>query len=287
MLRLAICNELWRDRPIEEVFETAAKMGYEGVEIAPFTLAESVGQIAAGRRREIRRAAEGLGVQVVGLHWLFVSPEGLHLTAPDDAVWRRSVDYLKQLVDFCGDLGGSVMVFGSPKQRGLAPGQDRADAWRRACEALRQAGPVAAQRQVNICFEALATAETNFVNTAEEAVRLADEVGHPNVGIMLDVKAASAMPDGVVETIGRFGSQAWHIHANDPSGRGPGMDGIDFGPIMRALYEVGYRGWVSAEPFDYQPDPDTVARTAIQTLRAAMKQATVISGGQQLGETLA
>ncbi len=271
MYRLAVCNELWGDAPIEEVFDRAASLGYEGVEIAPFTLAESVEQISAERRRAIRRAAEVCGVQIVGLHWLFVSPAGLHLTTPDESVWQRSVEYLKALVGFCGDLGGAAMVVGSPKQRNVAPGQDLEDARERACDALRQAGHVAAERGVTICFEALRPGETNFVNTAEQAVHLVGRVDHPNVGIMLDVKAMSAMPDGILGTIRRFGRVARHVHANDPSGRGPGMNGIDFGPIMKALQESGFDGWVSVEPFDYRPDADTVARTAIETLRKAME----------------
>ena len=271
MYRLAVCNELWGDTPIEEVFERAASLGYEGVEIAPFTLAESVEQISAERRRAIRRAAEVCGVQIVGLHWLFVSPPGLHLTTPDESVWQRSAEYLKSLVAFCGDLGGSIMVHGSPKQRNVAPGQDLEDARRRACGALRQAGCVAADCGVTICFEALRPEETNFVNTAEQAMQLVSRVDHPNVGIMLDVKAMSAMPDGIAGTIRRFGGVARHVHANDPSGRGPGMNGIDFGPIMQALRESGFDGWVSVEPFDYQPDADTVARTGIETLRKAME----------------
>ena len=271
MYRLAVCNELWGDTPIEEVFDKAALLGYEGVELAPFTLAESVEQISAERRRAIRRAAEACGVQIIGLHWLFVSPPGLHLTTPDELVWRRSVGYLKKLVGFCGDLGGSIMVHGSPKQRSVASGQDPADACKRACDALRQAGHVAAERGVTICFEALRPEETNFVNTAEQAMQLVRQVDHPNVGIMLDVKAMSAMPDGIAETIRRFGRMACHVHANDPSGRGPGMKGIDFGPIMQALRESGFDGWLSVEPFDYRPDADTVARTAIETLRQAME----------------
>jgi sugar phosphate isomerase/epimerase len=116
-MKFAICNELWRDRPIEDIFRTAAKLGYKGVEVAPFTLGESVDAISAERRKQIRRAAADAGVIIVGLHWLFVSPKGLHLTTPDKHTWLRSVDYLKSLVNFCGDLGGDVMVFGSPKQR--------------------------------------------------------------------------------------------------------------------------------------------------------------------------
>lgn len=267
-MKFAICNELWRDRSIEDIFRTAARLGYQGVEIAPFTLGESVDAISAKRRKGIRRAAAEAGVKIVGLHWLFVSPKGLHLTTPDEPTWQRSVDYLKSLVDFCGDLGGEVMIFGSPKQRNIEQGNDYESGFARGVKAFRAAGQVAAGRNVKLCFEALSPDITNFISTAREAARFARTVGHPNVGMMLDVKAMADMPDGIIPTIEKYGGQAWHFHANDPSGKGPGMNGTDFKPILAALAKTGFSGWVSVEPFDYKPDPDTVARVAIETLRA-------------------
>jgi sugar phosphate isomerase/epimerase len=268
-LEFAICNEIWRDTGIEKIFTKAAALGFDGVEIAPFTLAESVADISADRRREIVRAAADAGVAIVGLHWLFLSPKGLHLTTPDQAVWQKSVDYLKALTDFCGDLGASVMIFGSPKQRDIETGNDHAAGIQRAADAFRAAGQVAADRNVHLAFEALAPKETNFINTAKEATELASRADHPNVGIMLDTKAMSAMPDGIIGTTEKYGAAALHFHVNDPSGKGPGMNGTDFKPILAALAKTGYDRWVSAEPFDYQPDPDTVARVAIETMRAA------------------
>jgi D-psicose/D-tagatose/L-ribulose 3-epimerase len=276
-MRFATCNEPWRDVPVEEVFKVAAGIGFEGVEIAPFTIAEHVKQISADRRKQIVEAAAGAGVQIVGLHWLFVSPKGLHLTTPDDAVRQRTADYLQALVDFCGDLGGTVMTLGSPKQRNIEPPNTFEGGWKRARDVLASVAPRAADRNVQICFEALAPAETNFIQTAAEAARLADEIGHPNIDIMLDMKAMSSMPGGPVGTIREFGRRARHVHANHPSGKGAGMplaeeDGepLDYQAILAALAEAVYDRWVSLEPFDYKPDPTTVARIGLQTLRDAL-----------------
>lgn len=271
-MKLAICNEVWRETPIESIFRTAAAIGFDGVEVAPFTIADHVEDVPAPRRREIRKAAADVGVEIVGLHWLFVSPPGLHLTTPDASVRQRTVDYLRALVEFCGDLGGRVMILGSPKQRSVEPPNTHADALQRARDGLAACADVCAARNVTICFEALGPAETNFVNTAADAAALADAVGHPNIDIMLDVKAMSTMPDGVVGTIARFGRRARHVHLNEPDGVAPGMKtgGTDFVAVIRALRGAGYNGWVSIEPFDYKPDPDTVARTACAAIRAAM-----------------
>lgn len=276
-MRLATCSEPWRDVPIEEVFSIAARIGFEGVELAPFTIAEHVDQIPAERRKAMTRAATDAGVSVVGLHWLFVSPKGLHITTPDEAVRRKSADYLRSLVNFCGDVGGKVMTLGSPNQRSIVPPTTFEEGWKRAKDVLASVADTCAERGVTICVEALSPKETNFINTAEEAARLADEIGHPNIDIMLDIKAISSMPDGIEGTIRRFGKRARHFHANHPSGKGVGMpltsgdgEALDLKSILRTLAETGFDRWVSVEPFDYQPDPTTVGENAYKALKAAL-----------------
>lgn len=275
-MKFATCNEPWKDVPVEEVFKIASDIGFEGVELAPFTIAEHVDDIPADRRKQIVKAAADAGVQIVGLHWLFISPKGLHLTTPDDAVRAKTAEYLRSLVNFCGDVGGKVMILGSPKQRNIEPPNTFEAGWQRAKDVLASVAPTCGERDVTICFEALAPAETNFIQTAAEAAKLADEIGHPNIDIMLDVKAMGSMPDGIVETIRKFGGRARHVHANHPSGKGAGMplgkgegEPVDFKAVLRALTEAGYDGWVSLEPFDYKPDPATVARKGLETLKAA------------------
>lgn len=276
-MKFATCNEPWRDEPIEEVFATAARIGYTGVEIAPFTLAETVDEISAARRKEIVKAAGDAGVEIVGLHWLLVSPKGLHITTADAALRQKTVDYMKKLVDFCGDLGGKVMVHGSPKQRDVEAGSTFDDAWKRARDVFAACGPTCAERDVMLTIEALSTKETNFINTATEAAKLAEEVGHPNIGIMLDLKAMSAMPEGIIENIKRFGAKAAHFHANEPCGKGVGMPltsdegkNVDLKPVLAELKASGFQGWVSVEPFDYNPDPTTVAEVGFKALTAAV-----------------
>lgn len=277
-MKFATCNEPWRDTPIEEVFRIAARLGFEGVEIAPFTLAERVEQIPASRRREMAQAARDSGVEIVGLHWLFVSPKGLHLTTPDAAVRRQSADYVKALADFCADLGGKVMIFGSPKQRSVEAPSTFQEAWQRARDVFASCADHLGARGVTLCIEALSPRETNFLNTAEEAARMADEIGHPNVDIMLDTKAIASMPDPIETTIRRFGRRARHFHANEPSGKGAGMPAgegdlphVSFETILTALAAAGYDRWVSLEPFDYAPDPTTVAEVGLNTLRQALR----------------
>ncbi len=140
-MRFAFCNEGFGDRPWSGQCATIAQAGYDAVEIAPYTLADDVRSLSPQARVELRRAAGDAGLDVVGLHWLLVKPEGLHISHPDAAVRARTADYLRHLADFCGDLGGAVMVFGSPRQRGGSAGAGEQDAWRWAVETFTEVLP--------------------------------------------------------------------------------------------------------------------------------------------------
>ena len=264
----ALCSEVF-STPIDETIREVARLGFDGIEIAPFNVAPSVTDVPAERRAEIRRLAEDEGLRIVGLHWLLLSPDGLHLTTPDAAVRRRTIDYMIELARFCSDLGGAVMVLGSPRQRDIAEGDDPIAATERAADGLREVAAECAERGVELLLEPLHPQETNFLQTVEEAKRLAERIDSPSVGYILDCKAMSGMPRGIVGTIEEHGAGAGHFHANEPGGLGPGMGTLDFVPILRALRQSGYSGWVSTEPFHYEPDPVTVGRAALDALRRA------------------
>lgn len=266
--KYALCSEVF-STPLDETIASIAEAGFDGIEIAPFNAGESVEDVGPEERALLRQQAADAGIEIVGLHWLLISPPGLHLTTEDSSVRKQTTSYLQALARFCSDLGGKVMIFGSPKQRNLAEGDDRRTALERAAGVLREVGATCEDLGVQLLIEALSPMETNFIQTIEEALELRDAIDSPGIGYMLDCKAMSSMPEGIEGTILRHGKAAGHFHANQPDGKGPGMGEVEFEPILSALKESGYEGWVSTEPFDYKPDPMTVARAALNTLREA------------------
>jgi len=266
-MRFSICNEIFRGWKIEDIFSSAARIGYDGVEIAPFTLADSVTQLSAARRTEIREAAAHSKVFITGIHWVLVKPEGLYINHTDEAIRTRTATYFCDLVEFCADLGGKIMVVGSPKQRNILPGVslEQAAAW--AAETFRAAVKRAEDRGVTICFEPLAPAETNFINTAIDAIRFVERVPSPNFKIILDVKAmcseSKPIPQIIQESWPHFG----YFHANDKNLKGPGFGDVDFKPIAAALKSVGYQGFVSVEVFNFDEGPEVIATKSLEYLR--------------------
>jgi D-psicose/D-tagatose/L-ribulose 3-epimerase len=266
MQRFAICNETFGNWPWEQVCRFVAETGYQGIEIAPFTFASAVTEISADERRVIREQARDAGLEIVGLHWLLASPKGLHIHSRDSELRQRTVDYLKALIDFAGDVGAPVMVFGSPAQRRLEDG-DAQGAWERTQDSYRQVLPTLGARGVTLCQESLPAPEADFIQTAAEAARMVEEIGHPSFRLMLDVKSMCSEDRPAAELIREYAPLVKHFHANDANRRGPGFGDTDFRPIAAALRDVGYAGWVSVEVFDYTPDPETIARESLRYLR--------------------
>jgi len=266
-MRYAICNETFEGWDHGDVCRCVAGLGYQGLELAPFTLAPRITDVPPERRRQLRKQAEDNGLTLLGLHWLLAKTTGLHLTSPDAAVRQTTADYLVELARCCRDLGGDLMVFGSPAQRRLPAGATKAQGADLAADTFRRAASGIADAGVRLCLEPLSPPDADFINTAAEGIDLLDRIGHPNFVLHLDVKAMSTDDAPAPELIRRHAARTGHFHANDTNLRGPGFGSTDFVPIFKALRDSGYDGWVSVEVFDYKPDPQTIARESIRYMR--------------------
>ena len=270
IMKFAICQELYENWDWEKQCEFSASIGYTGIEVAPFTIASSVGEISADRRAELKSIAENHGLEIIGLHWLLAKTEGLHLTTSDDAIRQATTDYLIQLGDLCGDLGGTVMVFGSPFQRNLEGETTQEQAFDRATEVFKAAMPRIAERGVHLLIEPLTTKETNFMTTCDQGAKLIAAVDHPNFALHQDVKAMLGEGTPLPEIIHKHKALTRHFHVNDSNLLGPGMGETDYHPIFQALLDTGYDGWVSVEVFDYSPGAEKIATESIEYMQSVL-----------------
>jgi sugar phosphate isomerase/epimerase len=267
-MKFGICNETFKDWAFEDAFAYARELGYQGIEIAPFTIENDVRQISNSKRHEIKQLAEKHELEIIGLHWLLAFTEGFHLTTPDETIQKATTNYLAAISQLCGDLGGKVMVLGSPLQRNLLPGVTNDQAMEIAAEVISRATPSFEENGVILAVEPLGPEEGDFLLTAESGIELIQRVGHPNVRLHLDVKAMSTEVKPIPEIVKTSREHLVHFHANDPNKRGPGMGDVDFAPILDALREIEYEGWVSVEVFDYEPGVENLATQSIACLKS-------------------
>lgn len=267
-MKFAICNEMFEGWEFEKVCSVARDAGYSGVEIAPFTLGKLANEVSPKERAVLHEAASNEGVNIIGLHWILAQTTGFHINCADKAVRDRTAAYLTDLSNLCADLGGTVMVFGSPKQRCLCNDLTLEQTWNCAVETFRAIIPALEARNVTFCLEPLAPEETDFLNTADDAARMIREIASPNFQLLLDVKAMSSESKPIPQIINENQSILKHFHANDANKRGPGFGNTDFMPIAAALKEIDYNGWVSVEVFDFTPDPGTIAVKSMEYIRS-------------------
>ncbi|MEK6234891.1 MAG: sugar phosphate isomerase/epimerase [Planctomycetales bacterium] len=269
-MKFAICNETFQDWPFDKAFAFARECGYTGLELAPFTVADDVKNISSEKRAEIKRQADAAGLEIIGLHWLLAKTEGYYLTSPDAETRKRTAEYLGELAKLCGELGGKVMVFGSPQQRNVLPGVTVEQATEYAAEVYRAAVPALEEHDVVLAVEPLGPGDGDFLTTAAEAVELIKMVDSPKCRLHLDCKAMSSEDIPIPDLIRQHAGLLEHFHANDPNMRGPGFGHLDFDPIFEALRDVDYQGWVSVEVFDYEPGVERLASESIEYMQSRL-----------------
>lgn len=272
-MRHAICNEMFQSWSFADAAKFVRSTGYSGLEIAPFTLAETPAAISPAQRAEYRNILASEGLSFVGLHWLMVSPKGLHVTTPDRALRDRSWQHIRDLIDLCADLGpNGVMVFGSPVQRSTIDGATVEEATARYIEGLSSVAPQAAQRGVTILVEALPLEQADVVNTLAEAAAIVRQIGNPAIQTMFDTHNAVDEKEPHASLVEKYFDVIRHVHVNEMDGRHPGKGDYDFKPVLKTLKRLGYRGWISLEAFDFSFGAETIARESIDFLNGEMSQ---------------
>ena len=266
-MRFAICNEHWGSAPFERVCQDAAECGYQGLELAPFTLKHDPRELSVADAIRLTRIAHSFGLEIIGLHWILTRPAWMHIGTPDIMLRHDALKLGQTLARFCGALGGKVMVWGSPKARSIQEHWIHSEVYKNAVAVVRGVCEVAWEHGVTVAMEPLGRKETNFLNTAQEGIDFCQAVDHPACKLHLDVKAMSdeekAIPDIIRD------SKEWfvHFHTNDPNLLGPGMGEVKYEPIIAALKEVRYDGWLSTEVFDYSMGTRAIAEKSIAYLK--------------------
>jgi len=266
----ALCNEVLQPLTFEAQCQYAASLGYVGLEVAPFTLSHNPQDITIEQASSFKKISRSHGLQITGLHWLLVKPEGLSITSTDVTVQHKTLAFIRHLCALCAAMGGKYLVHGSPKQRLIENGQTYSEALALATKFFAQTAELAHQFGVTYCIEPLSADQTPLINTLAQAIAIVEEVNHPALKTMLDTSSAGlAETASIADLIDQFfpSGHIAHVQLNDPNRRGPGQGDMQFGPILRALHRNNYQGAIAIEPFDYQPDGQACAAHSIGYLK--------------------
>ncbi len=275
LFKYALCNEILQEFRWAEQCEIIGNAGYNGVEIAPFTLVkQGVQEITPDNRRQMSQDMKNAGIECAGLHWLLTPPpKGLHFTSPNDKIRKKTVNYLSELIDFCSDLGGKIMVFGSPGQRSTSHGISVQEAEDYFTDGLLKVADHAKERNVQILIEPLSKTSTDVINTLEEAIKIVDKIHHPSVSSMFDFHHTVDETDAMPDLIRKYYKYIHHVHVQNMDGTFISPDNIpkDFLPVFKTLKELNFNKWISTEVFDFSPGGKLITQESMKTFKKIEK----------------
>lgn len=273
-MQYGMCNEHY-NHPLPETFDHLAALGYDGVEVTPWTFTDSVLSVDESETMTVRNAAAASGLDIIGIPRVFRAADDEHIGSSDPLVRDRTVAALRATVECCNAIGGNIVVFGSPNQRSTGD-IDPETAWENAVATFSDPDLLKklTETGITLCMEPLSRPHTDFVTTTDEAIRFVESVDHPNVGVCLDGYHLAEETDPIPQVLRRAAPHLAHFHADNTEGRGPKHGTTDYGPIVETLRAVGYKGYVSleihadilgGEPFTL--DTDEIASDSIAFLR--------------------
>ena len=259
-MKLAVSNIAWDPAEFEEHVGLLGELGCDGVELAPSCLWPEPAEATRQERTQIKALIQRAGLEVTGLHSLLYTRPDLQCFK-DRQTLRETVAYLKAMAELCADLGGRVLVFGSPRNR-IRHGRDLEECMAWAVEGFAEVAHTAARCGVTFCIEPLAPSETEFIQSSREGMALVERVGRPHFGLHLDAKALVGAGEDVEGVFRAYGRRLQHFHVGDPGLAPPGSTGMDHIPIGSALRRSGYEGYVSIEMRrGFGPSREVIARS--------------------------
>ena len=253
--------------------------GFDAVEVALFSPAE----LASA---DIRRGLEANSLEVTCCS---IMAGGMNVISEDPKVRRKTRTHLVDCAMAAADIGAKVIAGPLYSPVGYLPGRRRTeDEWKWAVECYQDLGDDLAGCGVTIALEPLNRFETYFLNTTEDAVKLCDEIDHPNVGILFDTFHANIEEKDVAAALRLSAPHLKHVHTCENDRGIPGTGHVDWPGVFKALREIGYDGYLTIESFgfalgalsaaasiwrDVAPTPESIAFEGVKFLRQGMAQA--------------
>ncbi|MEB2360389.1 MAG: sugar phosphate isomerase/epimerase [Bryobacteraceae bacterium] len=221
---------------------TIKERGFDGIEIPIFNP-------TTFPAAQIRRALQENGLETTICS---VIPNGLGVIADDANVRAQTIAHLEASIARAAEVGARVFAGPLYSPVGYLPGRRRTpDEWKRAVEGFQTLGPALAQHNVTIAIEPLNRFETYFLNTAADAVALVREIGHPNVGLLVDTFHANIEEKSIADAYRTAGSYLKHVHTCENDRGTPGSGHVEWQDVFQALREVEYDGWLTIESFGF------------------------------------
>ena len=223
-----------------------AGLGFDVLEVGSGWLVE----MPAEKRRELRKAAADRSVE---LTFCIGFPGKYDMASEDASVRRAGIEYAKRTLEVLHEMGGRIFggINYTSWPSGLNEGlTDKSPYLERSAASLKQVMKTAEDYGIYYCVEIVNRFEQFLLNTAAEGMAFCEEVGSPNIKLLLDTYHMNIEEDSFAEAIRTAGSRLGHFHIGETNRKCPGTGKMPWDEITAALKETGYRGAIVMEPFE-------------------------------------
>lgn len=232
--------------PIAKSIQRVAKYGYDAIEL--------VGEPAQHNTAEVRRLSSDNGISVSSICSIFFGAER-DLVAMDSGMRRKGIDYAKSVIDFAAEVGAPTVNLAPSPVGKTAPVGSREEEWELALKSLDEIATYAEKARIRTCLEPWNRYETYFINSLAQAVALANAVGHRNLGVMGDSFHMNIEDVDIAGSYRAAAHNLMHVHLADSQRAAPGKGHIDFYPVVQALIDMDYQGYIAFELLPAAADP--------------------------------
>lgn len=251
---------------LDDVIKRLARIGYHGIEIGCAAPHAWPAYLNAARRKQIKALLDAEGLRAASLLPAPGGGPGNNPASPLREERRWTAQHYKDVVDLAADLGAPTVLYIAGWQVFPTPAED---AWQWSVEVLRDVAAHAQEKGIQIAVEPT-PADSNLVETADDALRMMREAEAPNVKVMFDTFHALYRREVPADYVTRMGEHLAHIHLSDHDRLPPGSGGMDFLPLLQAVKESGFDGYLSMEIgfASRAVHPDSIARQALEHMKS-------------------
>lgn len=243
--------------PLDAGFAKAAALGFDAVEL----FLEGPGAVPVGEIQALQER-HGLAIAAVGTGAGMVK-HGLSLTDPSPEKRAAALDFILRMIDFGGRLGAPAILGSMQGKWGGEVGRDQALDF--LTSALQAAGDAAAKHGLPFIYEPLNRYETNLFNRLAPAADYLDARGLKNIVLLADLFHMNIEEPDSAAALRDAARHVGHVHWADSNRQAMGFGHTDPAPILAALRDISYSGYLSAEIFPL-PDSGTAARQTLESI---------------------
>jgi sugar phosphate isomerase/epimerase len=245
MFKYSYDSLVYFGEPVERSIQRLAKYGYDAIEL--------VGEPDNYRPTEVTKLTGDHGIKVSSICSIFTIERDL--ASPEAKVRQHAVDYVKRVTDLAAAVGCPTIIIAPTACMKMNRWHDPVEERKWAIDSIRTGAEYALSTGVGFAIEAWNRYESYFVNTIAQGLGIIKEVGMPNVGVMGDTFHMNIEERDMADAYRQAGKHLKHVHLADSDRAAPGHGHIDFLPILRALKEMDYQGYVAFELLPASGDP--------------------------------